>query len=38
MAFVHPIEGCMTTGPNVPEFAIAYKEADVLDLYSTTRN
>jgi SAM-dependent methyltransferase len=33
--FVHPVEGCLTVDPDVPEKAIAYQEAYVMDRYAT---
>jgi SAM-dependent methyltransferase len=32
--FTFPIEGCLTTNPDVPEDAIAYEESDVMEFYS----
>jgi SAM-dependent methyltransferase len=34
LPFVHPFDGCMTIDADVPETAIAYREADVVELYA----
>jgi SAM-dependent methyltransferase len=34
LQFAHPIDGCVTTDPKVPEWAVSYEEADVLALYA----